>query len=159
VDQIVNNAAGNFLYAEFVLDELESGKRTFRELNNLPHALYALYREYLSRLLPELQQTGSSSRWTEQFQPLLGRLSVATPAAPEKILPRWLEQPAGDVHGRINAIIQITEGYPIEGENGFALFHRSVADFLAAQRYEENRESFRNFYFTPPQEQHVHIAG
>jgi hypothetical protein len=46
-ETLVRRAAGNFLYVEFLLDEVADGKRSAEELKGLPQGLYGLYRRSL----------------------------------------------------------------------------------------------------------------
>src|SRR5260370_25111852 len=118
--------------------------------------LYGCHRQYLDSLLPELLQFNSSKKWLREYQPLLGSLSVATPAAPRKILPAWLGRSRGEVSSLLEDLTQVTEYDPDDG-GGDRLYHRSMAEFLAAEDYQEGDIPRRNRYFTPPDEQHERI--
>jgi hypothetical protein len=155
-DALVERAANNFLYTEFLLDEVADGMRSLENLKGLPRGLYGLYFQFLSRLMPEMLRLNTSQRWVEQFQPLLGSLSVATPAAPQDALPRWLGRSAGEVAGLLNDVVQVTEYDPNDG-GGYRLYHASMAEFLASGRYQENGEPTPNLYYTPTREQHERI--
>jgi predicted ATPase len=158
---LVRQADGNFLYARFVLDEVSARRRSPRNLAGLPLGLYELYREYLDRLIPEMRSYGSSQAWGDRFKPLLGCLSVATPAAPLAELPRWLNRARGDVVSGLRDVSQLTEeliGADESDENGYRLYHRSMADFLAADSYQSKGSSVLNAYFAPPEEEHERIT-
>lgn len=156
-DHLVKHAAGNFLYAAFLLDEVVEGKRSLANMADLPRGLYGLYRQYLDSILPEMLQVGTSPRWKEEYQPLLGSLSVAMPAAPRAVLPAWLERPRGQVWPLLYDVNQVTEYDPSDG-GGDRLYHRSMAEFLALGEYQEEGVPQRNRYFTPPDEQHERIV-
>jgi hypothetical protein len=157
-DQLVKHAAGNFLYTKFLLDEVADGKRSLANLVGLPRGLYGLYREHLDRILPEMLQIDVNRlRWASEYQPLLGSLSVATPAAPRSVMPNWLGLPRGTVWPLLNDVDQVTEYDPKDG-GGDRLYHRSMAEFLALAEYEEDSIPQRNRYFTPPEEQHERIV-
>ena len=152
---ILAGAEGNFLYTQFVLDELKSGQRQAGGPNKLPSGLFGLYREYLFRLVPEMRSSGQGRRWTSEYQPLLGSVSVATPAAPRRLLPGWSGL-GGKTGSRLVDIAQLTEEIP--GElGGVQLYHRSMADFLDTPDYEENRVTVGNYFHTPAFEQHGRI--
>jgi len=155
-DHFVEHAAGNFLYTKFLLDEVVKGKRSLANMADLPRGLYGLYRQYLDRILPEMLQVNASLRWVGEYQPLLGSLSVATPAAPRAVLPAWLKRPEGEVWSLLNDVNQVTEYDPSDG-GGDRLYHRSMAEFLALREYQEDGGLRRNRYFTPPAEQHERI--
>jgi energy-coupling factor transporter ATP-binding protein EcfA2 len=156
VRDLVTQAAGNFLYIKFLLDEVGKG-RPLAELSGLPKELYALYRSYLDRLMPEMLAAGTSSAWDTDFRPLLGDLSVAIPAAPLKTLPGWLNASSGTVNARLHKVSQVVEHGADWGES-YRLYHRSMSEFLGAASYEENGAVTLNRYHAPPQEHHDLIA-
>jgi len=155
-DHLIEHAAGNFLYTEFLLDEVVEGKRSLANIADLSRGLFGLYRQYLDNILPEMLQSNASPRWIGEYQPLLGSLSVATPAAPRAVLPGWIERPRGQVWSLLDDVNQVTEYDPSDG-GGDRLYHRSMAEFLALGEYQEDGGLRRNRYFTPPDEQHERI--
>src|SRR5438067_12001872 len=109
-EELVKHASGNFLYAQFFLDEVIAGKRSLSNLVGLPVGLYGLYRHYLDRLVPDGSGEKSTfQKWTRRLQPLLGSLSVATPAAPQSVLPGWLRLREGTVWPLLGEVSQLTE--------------------------------------------------
>jgi hypothetical protein len=156
-DELVQRATGNFLYVKFLLDEVAQGKRALGELESLPRGLYGLYRSYLDRIMPETSPQNSSMFWREQYQPLLGCLSVALPAAPRQNLHRWMGVDDGQVNSLLSDVMQMTE-YEQEYSGSYRLYHRSMGDFLGAPEYRENGEVEVNKYYTPPGEQHERIV-
>jgi hypothetical protein len=156
VCDLVSQAAGNFLYIKFLLDEVSKG-RPLSELAGLPRGLYVLYRTYLDRIMLEILVAGSRAKWDAQYRPLLGDLSVAIPAAPSKLLPGWLDLPAGTVATLLGSVIQMVERGP-DAELSYRLYHRSVNEFLAAADFEENGTPTVNRYHAPPRDHHNLIA-
>jgi len=152
--QLLGQADGNFLYTRWVLDEAAQGAQT--DLTVLPKGLYGLYRRFLGRLVPQ-----SGDAWLNRYEPFLGCLTVATPVAPETSLPRWLGWPLGTL-GRyahdMEQLLEYVSGLP-EGEDGYRLYHRSVADFLTAYRYKDDGRSRQNEYYVEPFRQHDRIAS
>jgi hypothetical protein len=155
-DDLVTRAAGNFLYVKFLLDEVAKESRSLGELGSLPRGLYSLYSSYLDRLVPETSTPGSSLLWREQYQPLLGCLSVALPAAPHQNLHLWMKTRDEHINGLLGDVMQITE-YDQEYGGAYRLYHRSMAEFLAAREYMEEEEVELNKYHTPPSDQHDRI--
>jgi hypothetical protein len=156
VRDLVSQAAGNFLYIKFLLDEVSKG-RPLAELASLPKGLYVLYRTYLDRTMPEMLAAGSRANWDSRYRPLLGNLSVAIPAAPSSLLPGWLDLSAGTVATLLGSVIQMVERGP-DPELSYRLYHRSVNEFLAAADYEENGAPTMNRYYAPPRDHHDLIA-
>jgi hypothetical protein len=154
-DNLVERAAGNFLYIRFLLDEAASGKRSLEDLDSFPKDLFGLYRNYLYRLMPDMLQVGSQV-WLEKYQPLLGCLSVAMPSVPLDVLSEWLGRPEGEVAALLHNLVQIVENDLLE-DNSFKLYHRSIADFLATATVVINGNAEQNRFWTPPAEQHARI--
>jgi hypothetical protein len=88
---------------------------------------------------------------------VLGSLSVAVPAAPDAVLPDWVELPEGNVGATLGNIAQVTEYTPADG-GGHYLYHRSMAEFLAAPTVDDDGTRTRNRYATPPRDQHERIT-
>lgn len=152
--QLLHQADGNFLYASWVLDEASAGILT--DFTALPKGLYGLYRRFLDRLVP----TGEDA-WTTRHEPFFGCLSVATPVAPDATLPRWLGWARGKFNRHVKEVAQAIERVtdPSPEESGYRLYHRSVADFLAADQYEDNGHARPNEYYVDPFQQHGRIAS
>lgn len=157
INQLVRRAEGNFLYTKILLDEVASSKRSVTDISGLPTGLYGLYRDYLDRLIPESGQ-GRRRQWGKLFQPLLGCLSVAVPAGPLSALPKWLSQKFSAVSSTLSDVDQIIERTNDYG-GSYRLYHRSMAEFLAAVDFKENGSTTLNYYHTPPTEQHGRIAS
>ena len=152
--QLLHRADGNFLYASWILDEASTGILT--DFAALPKGLYGLYRRFLDRLVPP-----SEDAWTTRHEPFFGCLTVATPVAPDASLPQWLEWDEGKFNRHVEEVAQAIEHVddPYPEESGYRLYHRSVADFLAANRYEDNGRSRPNKYYVNPRQQHARIAS
>ncbi|WP_328476201.1 hypothetical protein OHA21_21290 [Actinoplanes sp. NBC_00393] len=146
--RLVATADGNFLYARWVLDEIAAGRRT--DLSGLPLGLFGLYRTFLARLLPDDTDT-----WLDRYEPLFGCLTVANPAAPDANLSRWLDRTRGEITRRLRDVSQLVEYVP---EQGYRLYHRSITEFLAADRYRDNGGWRDNEFFVEPALQHDRIA-
>ncbi len=160
IEGLVTRAGGNFLFVEFVLDEVAAGRRSLTDPSSAPAGLYPLYREYLDRLLPGVTAPGGSDVWLKEFQPLLGSISVALPAAPEKALPGWLAWEPDEVDARRNDVYQLTEEVAdlADNESGYSVYHRSLGEFFASREYLDEGESTRNRYYVGPKKQHERIA-
>jgi hypothetical protein len=158
--QLIRQAEGNFLYAKWVLDELAKRKRACTDIAALPKGLYGLYRTFLDRLVPQAPRQFSEV-WLGRHEPFFGCLTVATPAAPEAILPKWLGWTKAEFNVHVEQVAQVIENItdlPDE-DHGYRLYHRSIADFLSADRYQENGGSRSNRYYVEPARQHGRIAS
>jgi hypothetical protein len=152
-DQIVRRSAGNFLYATTLLDEVAAGRRQLTDLKGLPSGLYAFYRSYLNRLMPDINQYGGGSVWLEQYQPLLGSLCAAVAPVPVGVLAGWLGRDRGELIARLDDLQQVVRFEP--DADGFQLYHASMADFLAAEHTEDGGA---NLFYVSPAEQHERIV-
>ena len=143
--RLLRQADENFLYASWILDEASAG--TLTDFGALPKGLYGLYRRFLDRLVPP-----GEDAWTTRHEPFFGCLTVATPVAPDASLPRWLEWDEGKFNRHVEEVAQAIEHVadPSPEESGYRLYHRSVADFLAANQYEDNGRSRPNKYYVNP---------
>jgi hypothetical protein len=153
-EQIVRRSAGNFLYATMLLDEIAAGRRRMTDLDRLPIGLYSLYRAFLSRLMPDMEQYGRSSVWLDGYRPLLGGLSVAVAPVPVEVLAAWLGRERGEVTARLDDLQQVIRFDRESG--GYELYHASLADFLAAEHTEDGGA---NLFFVSRSHQHERIAA
>lgn len=128
VDDLVAQAAGNFLYIRFVLDNPPPPGTAGAAV---PTGLEAAYDEFLARVLPGVGRYGTDPTWTETVKPVLGALTVAVPAAPEDAMPRWLG-PTHDVTEALATVGQMTEWVDDDGGSR-RLYHRSLGDFLSTE--------------------------
>ena len=154
-DRLVAAAEGNFLYVSFMAQEIAKGARSLDDVEALPVGLFPLYSEYLDRLTGTDPGQSPRSKWARELQPLVGCISVATPSAPEDLLPLWLGKDAGKVSQVLTDARQLTEEDDSPDGFGYRLYHRSMGDYLAARRY---GSTTTNRYHTPPEIQHAQIA-
>lgn len=155
--QLVGTAEGNFLYVRFMLEEVRVGQRSLGDLTGLPKGLYALYRSFLDRVIPDVNTNKFAATWMNDYEPLLGSLSVAVPVAPNQLLPRWLTWEKGQVQACKDTVTQVIEDTKEYG-GGCTLYHRSMAEFLASDSYQENNHRRPNQYYAEPLLQHNRIA-
>ncbi len=155
--QLVGAAEGNFLYVRFLLDEVQAGQRSLGDLAGLPKGLYALYRTFLDRVIPDVKTQQFAETWEKKYEPLLGSLSVAVPVAPNQLLPRWLHWDKGQLQARLDTVTQVVE-HTEEYGGSSTLYHRSMAEFLTSDFYQENNHRRANQYYADPLRQHDRIA-
>jgi hypothetical protein len=158
ITQLVNRAQGNFLYARWVLDEFGTGDRLIDPMT-LPKGLYGLYRIFLDRLVKG--RTAFSEAWLGRHEPFFGSLTVADPAAPEAVLPRWLGWTKPEFNAHVHDVAQMIEYLAdvADGEAGYRLYHRSVADFFGTERYPDDGGVRVNEYYVEPARHHDRIAS
>ena len=158
--RLARNAEGNFLYAKWVLDELAEGTRAIADVTSLPAGLYSLYRTFLDRITTRSGRQFPEA-WLEKHEPFFGCLTVAAPAAPRACLPNWLGWTKAQLNIEVEEIRQLIEhvhDLPV-GDDGYRLYHRSIAEFLSSDQYAENGEHRSNRYYVEPTRQHRRIAS
>ena len=158
IARLVNRAEGNFLYARWVLDEFEAGDGLVDPMT-LPKGLYGLYRIFLDRLVKS--RPVFSQAWLGRHEPFFGSLTVADPAAPEAVLPRWLGWTKPEFNAHVHDVAQVIEYLAdvADGEAGYRLYHRSVAEFFGAERYPDDGCVRVNEYYVEPARHHDRIAS
>jgi hypothetical protein len=157
LDGLVEKADGNFLYLRFLLDEARAEGWDLGKLGSLPRGLPGLYRAYLDRLFPDRSQSQGQESWASVYEPLLGRLCIAEPAAPSALLPGWLGWRKSDVTSRLLNVRQLTEVVPDEhvpDRQGHRLYHRSMTEFLTTVG-----EGELNPYHVDPGPHHWELAN
>jgi len=152
--EVVADAAGNFLVAQLRLGEIDE---TGDLPDQLPGGLNDLYRSTLERLMPETRAAGISEKWTDAYQPVLGALSVARPGAPMKLLTEWLGRERDSVDPVILRIAQVIEEIPADGGSR-RLYNRSLAEFLALPDIRNEIGDLPNRYFVNPGARHRQIV-
>ena len=120
--QLCRLAAGNFLYARLVLDDLESGALAIHDLGNLGRGLSAFYMRSMSRRFPD------RIIYQRDYRPLLGVLAVAR----EPLSLALLAQACGISAESANArILDLSPFLRRSGTPpGWSLFHLSMGDWL-----------------------------
>jgi len=152
--KLVSVAEGNFLYMKFLLDEAAHG-RSLSDLNSLPKGLYALYREYLDRMMPQsLRPAPDNEARADAMLRLLATLSVAAAPVGAATLADWLGLRPEEVTRLLVELSQVVER---EGD-GYRLYHRSIAEFFDRTEYSEGAARTVNRYYRGAAEQHERIA-
>ncbi len=156
---LVEQAAGNFLFIDFLMDDLVAGTGSVESLPATPLSLYQLYRSFLDRVVPGVAQ-GVNEEWLTRYLPLLGTISVAVPAAPQAPLWQWLGWNETELAPVIEPVQQLTEWTQDDG-GGWRLYHRSMGDFLATPRLADSVSPTPrpNAYYVSPPEQHDRIVA
>lgn len=156
---LVDQAAGNFLFIDFLMDDLVARMGSVDSLPATPVSLYQLYRSFLDRVVPGATAGSVNEEWLSRYLPLLGTISVAVPAAPQTPLWQWLGWSETQLLPVIEPVQQLTEWTQDDG-GGWRLYHRSMGDFLATPRYADGLSPTPrpNSYYVSPPEQHDRIV-
>ncbi len=125
--RIATAAAGNFLYAHLVVEDVRRRLPAVPDPGalRLPSGLGALYHEFLNRELG-----ADEDRWHRVFKPLLGLIAVAQGEGLSR------DQLSRLVGGDLEAPLRICRQY-LDGdlpEGPFRSFHKSFTDFLLWDR-------------------------
>ncbi|MBN1136324.1 MAG: hypothetical protein JXM73_07050 [Anaerolineae bacterium] len=123
---LADKSQGTFLYVRVVLDDLLKSPEDLPSLEkqDLPDTLERAYHQYLAR-----EVGADTTRWENQFRPMLGVLIVAHGPGLTRVQARGaagLSRPAGD--DVLRRCAQFLVGPRPEGP--FRLFHESFRDYL-----------------------------
>src|SRR5262249_16782114 len=131
LNQLRIASEGNFMYLEYMLEDIRSPERQSEELRltSLPVGLDGYYGQFWTHV--QGTRIENWERWRELSRPALG----ATPAAREPITLAWLSDHTGRDPEELNAfVLPAWERFLIrETRAGIAtwrIIHQSFADFL-----------------------------
>ena len=126
VDSLAKLAAGNFLYAVVVLDDVAEGRLAPEHFRDFPSSLDAVYQQFLRRF--------SDTDWWHVYKPILGRLAVAREALTEEQLARFSGLTSSDLLAALGTLDQYLEIVQTGESRTCGLFHESLRDFLLSQK-------------------------
>ncbi len=118
---LLRKCEGNFLYVQQALEGIERDTSGFDELKTLPPGLSGLYRAFFTRIYPE----------EVRFAAARSILQLLV-ASPEALTDALLSSATGmDSESELpKALLGLTQ-FVRHGEGGYALYHKSLADWLA----------------------------
>jgi hypothetical protein len=141
--RLAEQAAGVFLYAAMVLDEVLPTANVDLATHPLPDGLSGLYHQFLVRELGR-----SDEKWVEVYEPLLGLIAIAQG---DGLTSGQLRTIVGrDIRLALRACKQYLAGELPDGP--FKPFHKSFADFLV---HDKNNVDFH----IDARAMHARIAG
>lgn len=138
-------AAGNFLYAKFLLDDIQDGHQPVDDLGGLPKGLYDLYHGFLKRF--------AVGEWEDRYQPMLAVLAAAQEPITEAQLAIFSGVPPGKTRRQLGVLQQFLDMLEEDGgPKRFWLFHQSFREYLL--------DETRNLdFWCAPEEGHGKIAS
>jgi|GEM_PF-6722185 len=158
VSTIEGKADDNFQYAQLLLDDMASGRRSPNDLDSLPAGLNQLYYDSLSRIV----ELGSKD-WSTQYGPVIGVLTVSRVSLPVQQLMSFTALTDSTVSAcleELRQFLQVTTSETSDGrkEQHYSLFHQSFIDMLQLRNLSQEEE-FPNTFYLPPAEQHLRIGS
>ena len=117
-------AAGNFLYAQLMLDSLEGGTMSPDDLGKLTTSLGSYYNEDFA------ERVGDAEEYLSRYAPLLRVLTAAQGPLPFTVLAEVAGEDAEILHRRLRVLrqyLRVSEG---GDDASYALFHKSLQDWL-----------------------------
>jgi hypothetical protein len=144
-EQVAAKSKGNFLYAYYVLNDLEARAETIDDTGafELPNELEDVYRDYIAR-----EMASNPSRWNDIYRPLLGPIAVARGDGLTRPLLVGITNLAEDTAADV---LKVCEQYLVGGEteaSPYRLYHQSFREFLLQDKK----------YSIYPAERHAAIA-
>jgi hypothetical protein len=134
IKKIVELSEGIFLYAEWVIREIEGGRLTLDRVDAFPQGLDGIYLKYFKRLFPDVD------RYDAEYRPILECICAERDPLPLS----FLKTATGltDMKLRMR-LLNIGSLFPIDRgvddqEEAIRPFHKSITDWLT----EKNREGY-----------------
>jgi len=125
VEMLQERSAGNFLYAEQVLDGLERGQYAFADLEALPAGLWNLYRVFFEHYFPGGTDYAGARRVLEVV------LAAQAPLAEMQLAAAAGLQSGAELSAVLEGLsVYLHKRAEVEGAACYALFHNSLADWL-----------------------------
>jgi WD40 repeat protein len=142
-DLVTGLSDGNFLYIKILLNDVETGQQSLKDLDILPQSLDEIYHGFLNRF--------AVSEWEERYQPILGVLAVAQEPLTEDQVAGFAGIRRTRVRQYLGVAVQFLDQDEDEhGSRTYALFHQSLRDYLLDE--ERNKD-----YWCAPEDQHRSI--
>ena len=129
-EHLLRSSAGNFLFTATVLDAVESGQLRFDQIEKLPPGLRSLYEVFFDRLFSDADM---------DFEPARQVLEVVA-VAREPLIREQIAAATGlDPDGELIPILSRLASFVPASARHYALFHRSIFDWLTGWDTEEDR--------------------
>ena len=117
---LIANSAGNFLYAQQILDGIERDLYSCETLDKLPPGLYGLYLAFFNRVFPDSQS----------YEFVKSILEVMT-AAQEPLSETQLACATGKRDGdELAPLLRALRVYLRQISDGYTFYHKSISDWL-----------------------------
>jgi hypothetical protein len=101
VEEVKNLSKGNFLYTRLLLNDIEAGRQSLENLAELPKSLDEIYHNFLKRF--------SEREWEEEYQPILGTLSVVLEPVTEELLVKFTEVESDELQEDLDVLQQFLD--------------------------------------------------
>jgi hypothetical protein len=158
VDALVAQADGNLLFTRFVLDNPPAVDGPAELQTALPAGLGEAYDTFLARVVPGAGAYGEDPLWTGTVRPVLGAMTVAVPAVPDRDMPRWFG-PDLNVPAALATVGQVTEWQQDADGGSHRLYHPSLGDFLSTEELPPRAGQLQpNRFYVQPRAQHQRIV-
>ncbi len=129
-ERLAEAAAGNFMYAVYVLGDLASGLA----VEELPVRLAGYYEVRFWNVMTRAIEEQGWDQWDALYRPLLEVLAVAMEPVTAAWLAAQVGRPATEVSARVlTPWRRYLPSVRVDGEERWRILHRSFADFLASK--------------------------
>ncbi|MBD2234985.1 NACHT domain-containing protein [Phormidium tenue] len=124
VGEVKELSHGNFLYTKLLLNSIESGEQSIKNLSALPKNLNDIYHRIL-------RYRCSFRGWLKRYQPILGVLSVAQEAITLGQLTKFLGIKPRELKQDLEVFQQfLDQSEDEQGEVVYSIFHQSLREYL-----------------------------
>ena len=141
VSHILVKSEGNFLYAKWVVDDLQANRIDLSQIGHISKGLSGVYAGFLSRQFPD------TDRYDVQCRPALELIIAARRPLPPSLIGNtlgWDRRQLRDLRRSVGTL------FP-ESEEGLRPFHKSLSDWLTNERLSDS-------YFTAIEDGHRALA-
>ena len=114
---------GNFLFAKWLVKDINSGICNIKNVKNYPRGLGGVYSGYLERLYPDISKYRSSDR--SAISVILSSIQPITPSLLSKIL-NWKEMKTKDFLNNIGTLFLLKN-------ESIVPYHKSISDWLVSK--------------------------
>jgi hypothetical protein len=137
---VAEASGGNFLYVHHWLVEAERAAAAnaltaaLLETADLPRGLDGIYRYVVSARI----RGPAGAAWSSTYVPALGVLAVALRPLTSSQIAQFAQASPQSVDDVLQTVEQFVDAEPLDGDVGYALYHRSFGEFLLTQDRSRN---------------------
>ena len=124
VGEVKELSHGNFLYTKLLLNSIESGEQSIKNLSALPKNLNDIYHRIL-------RYRCSFRGWLKRYQPILGALSIAQESITLEQLTKFIGIKPEELKQDLEIFQQfLDQSEDDQGKPAYSIFHQSLREYL-----------------------------
>lgn len=142
IDRIVGKSEGNFLYAEWIIEEIKNLNLSINKIDTFPQGLGGVYAQFLERQFPDIVD------YKKTMRPALELVSAAQENLDIKVITsilNWDEYNLNDFNYSLGSLFLIKE-------NKIQPFHKSIMDWIT-------NPDKAGYYYVNPEKGHENLSN